>query len=194
MGRYQNLSANGRGRRGLALLVAALILAGCSALPMPVDIDPGELRSGSQQVDLPLSVKTLDARIAPQLLTFSPPSTKLTYAEGLVRAKVSIVTAERATGSIKVRVYIAPASPRSGGACASSEVYKDQYLIGATTVEVGAQVDASFRGVLSKEAIAGVNEGKVCLGISFTGDFSDYVASATVSWKIDYIQVGVGIL
>lgn len=176
---------------GIAL-AAVLIAGGCSMVPLSFGIDPGDLKSGSQSFDLGFGVKSLDARISSQELTFTPPSVGLTYAEGLVKAKLSITTPEGIKGNIKVQAYIAPMP--STGKCSPNEAYKTTYMIGEVNIPVGVASDVSFKGVLSSEAVSGVNRGALCFGMSFAGNFEDYVSSATVNWNINYIQIGVGVL
>jgi len=179
-------------KRLLAALASVLLLAGCSALPLRVPIDPGQYRSGEETFDFGgLEVQSFTLQIPPVPLQFDPPSTRITYAEGKVRAWLSVTTPEGATGDVRVRAYI---SPSPGGTCSRNQVYADKYRVGEATIPVGTAGEVTFGGVLSSEAVTGVNSGRLCLGIRLAGELSDYVSAVTVRWRIVYIQVGVGIL
>jgi len=184
-------------KRPLMVLAGVLLLlTGCSALPLPIPVDPGEYRSGQKTYYFGgLRLRSLEADIDPAPLQFDPPSTRLTYARGAVRAKLSVSTPERATGNIQAKAYIAPFSNGSYRSCDPRQVYVEKYRVGETTIPVnGAYNEVAFEGVLSPEAVAGLNEGKLCVGIRVLGEVNDYVSSVTISWQITYIQVGVGIL
>jgi len=169
-----------------------LLFAGCSTLPMSVSIDPGQYRSGSETFNLDVwEVQSFNLRLSPIPLLFDPPSTKFTYAEGSISAQLSVTTPENVTGNVQVQAYVAPFS---NGTCGPDEVYTDKYRVGETTIPVGTAREVTFSGALSSEAVEGLNAGKLCLGARFIGELSGYASSATVSWKITYIRVGVGIL
>jgi len=174
------------------LVGVVLLFAGCSTLPMPVSIDPGQYRSGSESFSFDgIEVRSFNLQLSPIPLLFDPPSTKLTYAEGSISAQLLVTTPENVTGNVQVQAYVAPFS---NGTCSSDEVYADKYRIGETTIPVGTAVEVTFSGVLSSEAVEGLNAGQLCLGARAIGDLSGYAPSVTVSWKITYIRVGVGIL
>lgn len=174
----------------LGLLGVAALLGACRELQIPISLDPGQYREGTEPVSLPYEARSFDLRLPPEPLVFSPPSPRLTYASVDARVAVAVSTAPAVDGSGYFALYLA----NGVGGCSSEEVYRRENLVTEQTLPLDVEADLLVRGELTPAQLDGVNTGRLCLGAAFAVWSSDYFRAVTVSWRFSRLVVGVGIL
>lgn len=174
----------------LGLLGAAAVLASCRELQIPISLDPGQYREGTETVSLPYEARSFDLRLPPEPLVFSPPSPRLTYAGVDARIAVTVSPTPAVSGSGYFALYLA----NGVGGCSSEDVYRRENLVTEQTLPLDVEADLLVRGELTPAQLDGVNTGRLCLGAAFAVRGSDYFRAVTVSWRFSRLVVGVGIL
>lgn len=174
----------------LGLLGVAALLGACRELQIPISLDPGQYREGTEPVSLHHEARSFDLRLLPEPLVFSPPSPRLTYASVDARVAVAVSTAPAVDGSGYFALYLA----NGVGGCSSEEVYRRENLVTEQTLPLDVEADLLVRGELTPAQLDGVNTGRLCLGAAFAVRGSDYFRAVTVSWRFSRLVVGVGIL
>lgn len=174
----------------LGLLGVAALLGACRELQIPISLDPGQYREGTETVSLPYEARSFDLRLPPEPLVFSPPSPRLTYASVDARVAVAVSTAPAVDGSGYFALYLA----NGVGGCSSEEVYRRENLVTEQTFPLDVEADLLVRGELTPAQLDGVNAGRLCLGAAFAVQGSDYFRTVTVSWRFSRLVVGVGVL
>jgi hypothetical protein len=179
-------------RQGILALGASLLLAACASLQIPVNLDPGQYREGTYRLPLQIEARQFDVRLPPVPLTFDPPRPSLTYAELDAALEVSAETWPARGGYATASLYLAPAE--AGGSCASEATYKDTYGFVGASVPLGAPATVTLRGALNENQLAGLNAGRLCLGVAAQLSADDYFNELLFSWRFVRLRVGVGIL
>jgi len=179
-------------RKSVLALAVLLALSACASLQIPVNLDPGEYREGTYLLSLPYGVRKLDARLLTTPLTFDPPRPSLTYASLDAALEVTVQTSPAAQGSATALLYLAPAE--AGGGCTDAATYKDSYEFAGGSVPLGTPATVTLQGALSPDQLAGLNAGRLCLGVVVRLNANDYINGLLVSWRFVRLRVGVGIL
>jgi len=174
----------------LGLLGVAALLGACRELQIPISLDPGQYREGTETVPLLYEARSFDLRLRPEPLVFSPPSPRLTYAGVDARIAVAVSTAPAVDGSGYFALYLA----NGVGGCSREDVYRRENLVTEQTLPLDVEADLLVRGELTPAQLDGVNTGRLCLGAAFAVRGSDYFRAVTVSWRFSRLVVGVGIL
>jgi hypothetical protein len=106
--------------------------------------------------------------------------------------EVSLQTWPARSGYATASLYIAPA--RAGGNCASESTYKDTYRFTGAGVPLGTPSTVTLRGTLNEDQLAGLNAGRLCLGVAVGLSADDFFNELLFSWRFVRLRVGVGIL
>lgn len=179
-------------RKSATLILLSLLLPACSSLQIPVNLDPGQYREGRQSVVLDYAVRSFDLRLPVVPLVFDPPSPKLTYASLDAALEVTVETSPAVQGRASALLYLAPAG--AGGTCDQANTYREAYAFVGTTVPLGAPAPVSFQGTLNPDQLAGLNAGRLCLGVAVALWGEDYFQGLSVAWRFTRLRAGVGIL
>jgi len=179
-------------RKGVLALAVLLALSACASLQIPVNLDPGEYREGAYRLPLEVEVRQLDVRLPANPLAFDPPRPSLTYAELDAALEVSVQTWPGRRGYAAAFLYLAPAE--AGRDCTNEATYKDAYRFTGASVPLDAPTTVSLGGTLNEDQLAGLNAGRLCLGIAVQLSADEYFNELLFSWRFIRLRVGVGIL
>jgi hypothetical protein len=179
-------------REGILALGASLVLSACASLQIPVDLDPGQYREGTYRSPLQIEAQQFDVRLPATPLAFDPPRPRLTYAELDAALEVSVQTWPAREGYATASLYLAPAG--AGGGCASEATYKGTYEFIGASVPLDTPTTVTLQGTLNEDQLAGLNAGRLCLGMAVRLNADGYFNELLFSWRFVRLRVGVGIL
>jgi hypothetical protein len=179
-------------REGILALGASLVLSACASLQIPVDLDPGQYREGTYRLPLQIEAQQFDVRLPATPLAFDPPRPRLTYAELDAALEVSVETWPVREGWAAASFYLAPAE--AGGGCVSEDTYNNTYRFTEASVPLGTPTTVTLRGTLNEDQLAGLNAGRLCLGVALQLNAHGYLNELLFSWRFVRLRVGVGIL
>ncbi len=179
-------------REGILALGTSLVLSACASLQIPVNLDPGKYREGAYRLPLEVEVRQLDVRLPPNPLAFDPPRPSLTYAEPDAALEVSVQTWPARRGYAAASLYLAPAG--ASGGCASEAAYRGAYEFTGASVPLDAPTTVTLRGTPNEDQLAGLNAGRLCLGIALRLNADGFFNELLFSWRFVRLRVGVGIL
>jgi hypothetical protein len=167
----------------IALLAIAFALAGCSSIPLPIDLmgSVGERANGNFTASIPVGVYSTHGKLPekPSTTDFGTQNIGINVVGGTLdyRFNLTYTGKTKLEGTVTAQVYIAPA-----GLEASDSLWQDRYKLGTAktiVLETGkTSLTVDGNAPLNDTQVKALNDKKMRFGVLIDGKGSSSAASS----------------